>query len=84
MQNDIQQRVLRVICDVSNRKEEEIRLDISIRDDLQFDSLKQMTLFIALEDEFQRTIPPEQATGLVTVKDIIDFVIEKTREPTTT
>lgn len=84
MQNDIQQRVLRVICDVSNRKEEEIRPDTSIRDDLQFDSLKQMTLFIALEDEFQRTIPPEQATGLVTVKDIIDFVIEKTREPTTT
>ena len=84
MQNDIQQRVLRVICDVSNWKEEEIKLGISIRDDLQFDSLKQMTLFIALEDEFQRTIPPEQATGLLTVKDIIDFVIEKTREPSTT
>ena len=84
MQNDIQQRVLRVICDVSNRKEDEIKLEASIRDDLQFDSLKRMTLVIALEDEFQRSIPPEQATGLVTIRDIVDFVVEKMREPATT
>ncbi len=84
MENEVQQRVLRVIGEVLSRKADEIRLDASIRDDLQLDSLKQMTLFILLEDEFQRSIPPEQVTGLVTVKDIIDFIAGKIQEPSTT
>ena len=84
MENEVQQRVLRVIGEVLGRKADEIRLDASIRDDLQLDSLKQMTLFILLEDEFQRSIPPEQVTGLVTVKDIIDFIAGKIQEPSTT
>ena len=84
MENEVQQRVLRVIGEVLSRKADEIRLDASIRDDLQLDSLKQMTLFILLEDEFQRSILPEQVTGLVTVKDIIDFIAGKIQEPSTT
>ena len=84
MENEVQQRVLMVIGEVLSRKADEIRLDASIRDDLQLDSLKQMTLFILLEDEFQRSISPEQVTGLVTVKDIIDFIAGKIQEPSTT
>lgn len=84
MENEVQQRVLRVIGEVLSRKADEIRLDASIRDDLQLDSLNQMTLFILLEDEFQRSILPEQVTGLVTVKDIIDFIAGKIQEPSTT
>jgi len=84
MDNEVQQRVLKVFCEVLERKEDEIQLDASIRSDLQLDSLKQMTLFIALEDEFQRTIPLEVVLGLDTVKDIIDFVVKKVlQEPST-
>jgi acyl carrier protein len=81
MNANLQQRVLKVISEVLNRKENEIRLDVSLRNELQLDSLAQMTLFIALEDEFQRTIPPEEAEGLVTVKDVIEFIQRKTQEP---
>ena len=81
MSNDVQQRVVKAIAEVLERKEEEIRLDASLRDDLAFDSLKQMTLFILLEDEFQRTMPPESLMGIVTVKDIIDFIDRKLQEP---
>ncbi len=84
MNNDVQQRVLKAIAEVLERKEEEIRLDASLRDDLNFDSLKQMTLFILLEDEFQRTMPPEDVMGIVTVKDIIDFINRKLQEPAAT
>ena len=84
MNNDVQQRVLKAIAEVLERKDLEIRLDASLRDDLDFDSLKQMTLFIVLEDEFQRTMPPEDLTGIVTVKDIIDFIDRKLREPAPT
>ena len=84
MNNDVQQRVLKAIAEVLERKDLEIRPDASLRDDLDFDSLKQMTLFILLEDEFQRSMPPEDLTGIVTVKDIIDFIDRKLREPAPT
>ncbi len=84
MNNDVQQRVLKAIAEVLERKEEEIRLDASLRDDLAFDSLKQMTLFILLEDEFHRTMPPDDLLGIATVKDIIDFIDRKLREPAPT
>ena len=84
MNDDVQQRVLKAIAEVLERKDLEIRLDASLRDDLDFDSLKQMTLFIVLEDEFQRTMPPEDLTGIVTVKDIIDFIDRKLQEPAST
>lgn len=81
MNDSVQQRVLRVISEVLNRKENEIQLNLSLRDELQMDSLGQMTLFIALEDEFQHSIPPEEAEGLATVKDVIEFIERKTQEP---
>lgn len=81
MNNDVQQRVTKAIAEVLERNEDEIRLDASLRDDLAFDSLKQMTLFILLEDEFQRTITPDEVMGVVTVKDIIDFIDRKLQEP---
>lgn len=82
MNVSVQQRVLKVISEVIDRKENEIHPDVAIRNDLQLDSLQQMTLFIALEDEFQRSIPTEEAAGLVTVKDIIDFIDRKLQETT--
>ena len=84
MNVSVQQRVLKVIAEVLNRKESEIRLEASLRDDLQASSLDQMTIFVALEDEFQRNMPPEEVTGLVTVKDIIDFIDRKLQETTHT
>jgi acyl carrier protein len=59
----------------------EVRLDSSLRGDLGFDSLRQMTLFILLEDEFHRTMAPEEVTGIVTVQDIIDFINRKLQDP---
>jgi acyl carrier protein len=84
MNVSVQQRVLKVIAEVLNRKESEIRLDASLRDDLQASSLDQMTIFVALEDEFQRNMPPEEVTGLVTVKDIVDLIDRKLQETTST
>ena len=80
----MQQRVIKAIAEVLERKEEEIRLDASLRDDLGFNSLQQMTLFILLEDEFQRTMPPEDLMGIATVKDIVDFIDRKLQEPAPT
>jgi len=80
MNVNLQQRVLKVIADVLNRNVNEIRLDASLRDDLQASSLDQMTLYVALEDEFQRSMPPEEITELRTVKAIVDFIDKKLQD----
>lgn len=77
---NVQQRVIKVIADVLNRKESEIMLDASLHDDLQASSLDQMTLYIALEDEFQHSMPAEEVTELRTVKGIVDFIDKKLQE----
>ena len=84
MNNNVQECVIKVIAEVLEKKEDEIQLNASLRDDLNFDSLKQMTLFILLEDEFERTMPPDDLMGIVTVKDIIDFIVRKLQEPAPT
>jgi acyl carrier protein len=76
----VQQRVLKVIAEVLNKTESEISPEASLRSDLHLDSLQQMTLFIVLEDEFKRTIPPEEVTGLDTIKDVIAFIEKKAQE----
>ena len=80
MNANVQQRVIKVFADILNRKESEIRLDASLHDDLQVSSLDQMTLYIALEDEFQRSMPQEEVAELTTVKAIIDFIDRKLQE----
>ncbi len=80
MSSDVDQRILKTIAEVLDRKEVEILLDASLQNDLAATSLDRMTLFIALEDEFQRSIPPEQVTGLVTVRDVVQFVTGKLKE----
>jgi acyl carrier protein len=84
MNANVQQRVIKVIADILNCKESEIRLYVSLRDDLQASSLDQMTIYIALEDEFQRSLPPEEVTELVTVKAIVEFIDRKLQEPSST
>lgn len=79
-ENDVQQRVLKVVAEVLNKEEADIQLGASLRNDLNLDSLQQMTLFIVLEDEFKRTIPPEEVTALDTIKDVVTFIEKKMQE----
>ncbi len=84
MENDVQLRVLRIIAEILEKNEQEISLDASLDKDLNLDSLKQMTLFILLEDEFNRTMPPDDLIEIASVKDIIDFINRKLKEPAPT
>jgi acyl carrier protein len=76
--NDVQKRVVKVVAEVTNLPENDIRLAASLGEDLSMDSLQRMTLFVALEDEFQSdSMPPEEVAGLATVADIVGFIERK-------
>ena len=81
MNTNVQQTVLKAVAEALEKPEQDIRLSASLRDDLGFDSLRQMTLFILLEDEFHRSMAPEEVEGIVTVQDVIDFINRKLQNP---
>jgi acyl carrier protein len=81
MNVNVQHRVIKVVCEVTSLKEEDIKLTTSLSNDLKMDSLQRMTLFIALEDEFQNdAMPPEEVDGLATIQDIVDFIERKLKQ----
>lgn len=75
MSAEVEQRVIKVVAEVTNLKEEDVKLTNSLSGDLKMDSLQRITLYVALEDEFQNySMPPEAVAGLATVQDIIGFI----------
>ena len=75
MSAEVEQRVIKVVAEVTNLKQGDIKPASSLIGDLKMDSLQRMTLFVSLEDEFQNySMPPEAVADLATVQDIIAFI----------
>ena len=53
---------------------DEITLDSRLSKDLEADSLDQVEVLMALEDEFDIEIPDEDAEKFVTVRDIVEYL----------
>jgi acyl carrier protein len=52
----------------------EITEDSNLFKDLEADSLDAVELVMAIEEEFQVTVPDEEMPNLQTVKDIVEYV----------
>ena len=74
MSANIEERVKKIIVQRLGVKEEEVKNDASFTDDLGADSLDTVELILALEDEFNQTIPDEDAEKIATVQDVITYI----------
>ncbi|MCX8012638.1 MAG: acyl carrier protein [Desulfobacterota bacterium] len=74
MATDIEQRVKAIIMEQLGVSEEEVKPEASFVDDLGADSLDLVELVMALEEEFGREIPDEDAEKIVTVQDAINYI----------
>lgn len=70
-------KVKEIIVDSLNCEEEKVTLEASLKEDLEADSLDAVELIMAVEDEFEVSIPDDVATKMTTVKDIVDFIDNK-------
>ena len=77
MSEDIQQKITKVIVEKLGVTEDQVKPDAAFIDDLGADSLDQVELVMALEDEFDIEIPDEEAEKLKKVSDVIAFVTSK-------
>jgi len=73
-QDDLEERIAKVVREVFSVEEDASVLDKSFSNDLEATSLDMMTLFVALEDEFQRSIPQERVEGIDTVREVVEYV----------
>jgi acyl carrier protein len=77
MSEDIQKKITKVIVEKLGVTEDQVKPDAAFIDDLGADSLDQVELVMALEDEFDIEIPDEEAEKLKKVSDVIAFVTSK-------
>ncbi len=74
---EILAKVKSVVADKLNVGEDQVTSDAKFVEDLGADSLDQVELIMALEDEFGLKIPEEEAEQLVTVGASIDYILSK-------
>ena len=72
-------RVKKVVVDQLDVNEDEVTPMASFVDDLGADSLDQVELIMAFEEEFDIEIPDEDAEKITTVGDAVNYIEEKTK-----
>ncbi|MDD2446845.1 MAG: acyl carrier protein [Tissierellia bacterium] len=70
-------KVKKIIADELDADVEEIKMETSLMKDLEADSLDAVEIMMALEDEFEITIPDEDAENFKNIGDIVKFVEAK-------
>ncbi len=70
----VEARVLSVVKDVLGLDEVPQDLECSITEELALDSLDQLSLFMALEDEFGGRIKEQDIERIHTLGDIVEYV----------
>jgi acyl carrier protein len=80
--NEIEARVKKIVVEQLGVKDEEVTTDASFVDDLGADSLDTVELVMALEEEFETEIPDEDAEKIITIKDAVNYIVERMEKET--
>jgi len=75
---EIESKVIDIVAEQMNTDKSKISRDTSFVDDLNADSLDTVELVMEFEDEFETSIPDEQAEQIKTVGQAVDFISSQT------
>ena len=70
----IEEKVIEIICEQMGTEKSEITRETSFINDLNADSLDTVELVMEFEDEFDTSIPDEEAEKIKTVGAAIDYI----------
>ena len=70
----VEERVTQIIVDQLGVESSEVVPEASFVDDLGADSLDQVELIMAFEEDFDLEIPDDDAARIVTVQDAIAYI----------
>jgi acyl carrier protein len=71
---EIEEKVIEVVSEQLSVDKGEVKRETSFVNDLNADSLDIVELVMELEDEFDLTIPDEEAEKLNTVGEAVDYI----------
>ena len=72
--DNIEQRVKKIVAEQLGVAEADIKTESSFVEDLGADSLDNVELVMALEEEFECEIPDEEAEKITTVQQAVDYI----------
>jgi acyl carrier protein len=79
MNENMEDRVRKIIADVLGMDLSEVGPDFSHRDTDRWDSLKHMEIVTAVEQAFSVTLMVDEMTLMTSVKDIVNVLEEKNK-----
>ena len=74
MADDIEAKVIEIVAEQMSVDKSEITRETSFVNDLNADSLDTVELVMEFEDEFELSIPDEEAEKIQTVGQAIDYI----------
>lgn len=73
---DIEAKVIDIVAEQMSVEKTELSRDTSFVNDLNADSLDTVELVMELEDEFETSIPDEDAEKIQTVGQAVEFILK--------
>jgi acyl carrier protein len=78
--DDIEEKVIEIVSEQMGVDKGEITRETSFVNDLNADSLDTVELVMEFEDEFEMSIPDEEAEKIQTVGQAIDYIKEHAKK----
>jgi acyl carrier protein len=75
--SSIEERVIKIVCDQMGTTPDKVTRETSFINDLGADSLDTVELVMEFEDEFDISIPDEDAEKIQTVGNAIEYIESK-------
>ncbi len=75
--DDVYSRVRKIVSDQLGVEDSKVTPEANFQNDLGADSLDTVELVMAFEEEFDLEIPDEDAEGIATVQDAVDYISKK-------
>ena len=70
----MEKKIISMIAEKLSKKENEIKLESRLVEDLGADSLDVVELIMAFEDEFGISLPDEDVSNLKTIGNIVEYI----------
>ncbi len=80
MGTSVRDRVIEIVCEQMGQSKDKVTEETSFINDLGADSLDTVELVMELEDEFDLSIPDEEAEKIRTVGDAIKYIDENQKK----